>query len=56
MGSMGNHEFHPLSLEVFLDEIVDAPAPLEDEHEKLLVVGGSGVHDANWLRLQWWHC
>ena len=33
-----------VSTEVFLDEIFDAAAPLEDEHEELLVVGESGVH------------
>ena len=29
--------------EVFLDEIFDAAAPFEDEHEELLVVVGSGI-------------
>ena len=38
-----SHEFHPLSTEVFLDEIFDAAAPFEDEHEELLVVVGSGI-------------
>ena len=43
-GLMGTIRFHPIFTEVFLDEIFDAAAPLEHEHEELLVAGGSGVH------------
>ena len=42
-GLMGTIRFHPIFTEVFLDEIFDAAAPLEDAHEELLVVRGSGV-------------
>ena len=37
-------ELGVVSTEVFLDEIFDAAARLEDEHEELLVLRGSGVH------------